>query len=132
MLSPAPLPAPTNPLSSLQDELRAAQQRKSDSLKRLKACANDAIKGMPPDSKTFRLTQKANPLASGTHDAVPNQAKRLEVRQAQMVAARAARQDGLVELKRTSLRAVQELRETRLLSPEELRARLVQVPLNEA
>jgi hypothetical protein len=136
---------PEEPMTKLelQEQLQACRARKSAALQRLKRTAERVATGTPADSKTFRLYQKEDeplaaaapaaaapdddPAASGTRIAIPDQAERVEHRQAQVAKVREARKNGVAALKKATSAAVQTFRETRLFDSDDLNERLAEI-----
>lgn len=111
-------------VEDLEDEVAAGAQKRSNAVARLKACADDAKK---ESAYTKRMVKRSEErlkatIADKEDDDLPIQINGALERAKNE--AKERRRDGLARLKKTTIQAVQTIRETVFLDPEELRKRL--------
>ncbi len=115
----------------LREEIAAERRRHSAGLARLKECSAKAAEDIPADSKVFRLSRNNGADApdartSSTHELDPE--ARLKKRQERAAAVRTARASGIARLKKTTMQAVHQVRETSLMNGDALKKRLAKGP----
>lgn len=107
-----PAPPDDADLEALQEKLKQERARRSAALQRLKATVQKSVDdvGCPlTPSREFKMAQQ-NPEMTPDPDALE--------------AAQEERKRGLLELKKTTVEAVRVVRETALMDPRQLAARL--------
>jgi len=107
---------PSIEMIKLRQQIEAEKAKRSNAVAKLKECAEDVIKDIDSETKIFTPSKAPAIRSTGK---VPKQS---QVETAQD--ARSARKKGLADLKKTTSRAVEIIRETRLFNAAELRRAL--------
>lgn len=106
-------------VEDLKDQIANESKKRSDAVARLKACASEATREADVTTRFFRAARAASEETKHVNGAL--EAAQLE--------ALAQRKNSLARLKKTTAQAVQTIRETVFLDPEELKRRIEDVDL---
>lgn len=114
-------------IGQLRYQLEENRKKRSASVMRLKAAADEAAHDTPADSLIFyaeveQAKRNRDVAASGVRE-LP-QEERKKTREVQLQDSRALRRKGLADLKQTTVQAIKSIRPTELLDPKELQRRL--------
>ncbi len=120
-------------VAKLFKQMRSGKLKRAEQREKMKACAEEAARGTPADSAIFRMRaeeEEDESQQSGVR-AIPDVNERLKLRRDQFARTCVQQREGLNRLKKTTMQAVQTVRETTLYSPEELKARLEEEEVHE-